>query len=160
VAGHLTRSLVALLHAGSHEDAPETRRGHGCSDRQSRKVLTDVFDDSSPRKGASPPGWNLPSQASLRASARPVAREPSVLLAAFHLGDSFEACDSGRCHRTTFDLANGHRIRPGAHNYMDQALTPVSDDGDETLDLLTKTTGARAAVAHVKKIARLTSARV
>jgi len=41
-------------------------------------------------------------------------------------------------------------------NYMDQALTPVDDDGDETLDLLTKTTGARAAVAHVKKIAELT----
>ncbi len=45
---------------------------------------------------------------------------------------------------------------PGAHNYMDQALTPVGDDEDETLDLLTKTTGARAAVAHVKKIAKLT----
>jgi radical SAM superfamily enzyme YgiQ (UPF0313 family) len=49
---------------------------------------------------------------------------------------------------------------PGAHNYMDQALTPVSDDEDETLDLLTKTTGARAAVAHVKKIAELTGIRV
>ena len=45
---------------------------------------------------------------------------------------------------------------PGVRNYMDQALTPVDDDGDETLDLLTKTTGARAAVAHVKKIAELT----
>jgi Radical SAM superfamily len=49
---------------------------------------------------------------------------------------------------------------PGARNYVDQALTPVSDDGDETLDLLTKTTGARAAVAHVKKIAQLTGVRV
>jgi radical SAM superfamily enzyme YgiQ (UPF0313 family) len=49
---------------------------------------------------------------------------------------------------------------PGARNYMDRALTPVSDDGDETLDLLTKTTGARAAVAHVKKIAQLTGVRV
>jgi hypothetical protein len=49
---------------------------------------------------------------------------------------------------------------PGAGNYMDQALTPVSDDGDETLDLLTKTTGARAAVAHAKKIAELTGVRV
>ena len=49
---------------------------------------------------------------------------------------------------------------PGARNYMDQALTPVSDDGDETLDLLTKTTGARAAVAHIKKIAGLTSVRI
>ena len=45
---------------------------------------------------------------------------------------------------------------PGVRSYMDQALTPVDDDGDETLDLLTKTTGARAAVAHVKKIAELT----
>ena len=49
---------------------------------------------------------------------------------------------------------------PGACSYMDQALTPVSDDGDDTLDLLTKTTGGRAAVAHVKKIAGLTSGRV
>jgi radical SAM superfamily enzyme YgiQ (UPF0313 family) len=49
---------------------------------------------------------------------------------------------------------------PGARNYMDQALTPVSNDGDETLDLLTKTAGARAAVAHAKKIAELTGVRV
>jgi hypothetical protein len=43
----------------------------------------------------------------------------------------------------------------GAHAYMDQALTPVGDE-DDTLDLLTKTTGARAAVAHIKKVAELT----
>jgi hypothetical protein len=49
---------------------------------------------------------------------------------------------------------------PGARSYMDPALTPVSDDVDDTLDLLTKTTGARAAVAHFKKIAGLTSVRV
>jgi len=47
---------------------------------------------------------------------------------------------------------------PGARNYSDQALTPVSDDEDETLDLLTKTTGARAAVAHIRKIAEVTGA--
>ena len=49
---------------------------------------------------------------------------------------------------------------PGARNYMDLALTPVSDDEDETLDLLTKTTGGSAAVAHFKKIAKLTGVRV
>ena len=43
-----------------------------------------------------------------------------------------------------------------ARAYTDRALTPVRDDEDETLDLLTKTTGARSAVAHVKKIAGLT----
>jgi hypothetical protein len=47
---------------------------------------------------------------------------------------------------------------PGARNYMDQALTPVGDDGDETLDLFTKTAGGGAHVAHVKKIARLIGA--
>jgi radical SAM superfamily enzyme YgiQ (UPF0313 family) len=47
---------------------------------------------------------------------------------------------------------------PAARTYMDQALTPVGDDEDETLDLFTKTTGGRAAVAHIKKVAALTGA--
>jgi hypothetical protein len=46
--------------------------------------------------------------------------------------------------------------RPGARDYMDQALTPVRDSDDVTLDLLTKTAGAGAAVAHVKRVAELT----
>jgi radical SAM superfamily enzyme YgiQ (UPF0313 family) len=45
-----------------------------------------------------------------------------------------------------------------ARTYMDRALTPVGDDGDETLDLFTKTTGGRAAVAHIKKVAALIGA--
>ena len=47
---------------------------------------------------------------------------------------------------------------PGARNYMDQALTPVGADGDEKLDLFTKTTGGGAAVAHIKKVAGLIGA--
>jgi radical SAM superfamily enzyme YgiQ (UPF0313 family) len=47
---------------------------------------------------------------------------------------------------------------PNARAYTDQALTPVRDDEDVTLDLLTKTTGADAAIAHVKKVAELTGA--
>lgn len=46
----------------------------------------------------------------------------------------------------------------GAKRYMDQALAPVGDDGDETLDLLTKTAGSRAAVSHVRKVAELVDA--
>ena len=45
---------------------------------------------------------------------------------------------------------------PAARTYKDTALTPVSDDEEMTLDLLTNTTGAHAAVTHLKKIARLT----
>jgi hypothetical protein len=45
---------------------------------------------------------------------------------------------------------------PSARSYADQALTPVQDDEDVTLDLLTKTTGAHAAVAHLKRVAVLT----
>lgn len=47
---------------------------------------------------------------------------------------------------------------PRSSRYMDQALTPVTDDEDETLDLLTKTTGAREAVSHIKKVEELTHA--
>jgi hypothetical protein len=47
---------------------------------------------------------------------------------------------------------------PGARDYMDQALTPVCDDDEVTLDLLTKTSGAGNAIAHGKKIAALTGA--
>jgi hypothetical protein len=36
--------------------------------------------------------------------------------------------------------------------YMDQALTPVGGDGDETLDLFTKTAGGKAHVAHVRRV--------
>ena len=48
---------------------------------------------------------------------------------------------------------------PDARTYTDQALTPVRDDDDVTLDLLTKTTGGRGAVAHIKKVAELTGGR-
>src|SRR5262249_35683529 len=47
---------------------------------------------------------------------------------------------------------------PHARSYMDPALTPVDSDDDATLDLLTKTTGATTAVAHIKKVATLTGA--
>jgi radical SAM superfamily enzyme YgiQ (UPF0313 family) len=43
-----------------------------------------------------------------------------------------------------------------ARTYTDIALTPVDDDEDMTLDLLTNTTGASAAVAHLRKVAALT----
>ena len=56
-------------------------------------------------------------------------------------------------------MAGSGRYGPGSRGYMDQALTPVGDDEDETLDLFTKTAGAQAAVAHIKKIAELTAAR-
>ncbi len=45
---------------------------------------------------------------------------------------------------------------PNAKRYMDQALTPVDGEDDASLDLLTKTTGATAAVAHIHRVAQLT----
>ena len=43
-----------------------------------------------------------------------------------------------------------------ARSYSDLSLTQVSDDDEDVLDLVTKTTGGRSAVAHIKKIAALT----
>jgi hypothetical protein len=42
--------------------------------------------------------------------------------------------------------------------YTDPALTPVTDDDEERLDLLTKTAGGKAAVAHQRRIDALTHA--
>jgi hypothetical protein len=43
---------------------------------------------------------------------------------------------------------------------MDDALRPVGDDEDEEkLDLMTKTSGARAAIDHLKKVHDLTHAK-
>jgi hypothetical protein len=51
---------------------------------------------------------------------------------------------------------------PNHRHYMDLALTPVSEDDSETLDLLTHTDGARAAVERARKMsgsaARVTAA--
>ncbi|MGZ2379940.1 radical SAM protein [Rhizobium leguminosarum] len=41
--------------------------------------------------------------------------------------------------------------------YMDQALTPVAEDEEETLHLFTQTAGGAAAVSHVRKVAQLTA---
>jgi radical SAM superfamily enzyme YgiQ (UPF0313 family) len=45
---------------------------------------------------------------------------------------------------------------PERARYMDQALTPVSDDDEQTLDLLTKTDGAQTAIAHIQRVDKLT----
>ena len=42
---------------------------------------------------------------------------------------------------------------PAARSYTDQALTPVTDADDDTFDLMTKTTGGVASVAHARKVA-------
>ena len=45
---------------------------------------------------------------------------------------------------------------PKRFEYMDKAMTRVTDDDELTLDLLTQTRGAKQAVAHQKKVFNLT----
>ena len=52
-----------------------------------------------------------------------------------------------------YRLARSIRRDPEARAYMDQALTPVRDDEDERLALLTQTTGAKAAAVRVRRAA-------
>jgi radical SAM superfamily enzyme YgiQ (UPF0313 family) len=47
-------------------------------------------------------------------------------------------------------------LDPKTRGYVDQALMPVSREDDEVLDLLTKTTGARTAIEHLKRVHDLT----
>jgi hypothetical protein len=46
---------------------------------------------------------------------------------------------------------------PAARSYTDVALTPGDDETDETLEILSNTTGGPAAVAHLRKIASATA---
>jgi hypothetical protein len=48
---------------------------------------------------------------------------------------------------------------PNRLAYMDQALTPVSDEEEETLALFTHSEAARGAVEHARKVAKLTGPR-
>ena len=48
---------------------------------------------------------------------------------------------------------------PKRFEYMDEAMTRVTDDEEFTLDLLTQTQGAKQAVAHQKKVFSLTHGR-
>jgi hypothetical protein len=53
-------------------------------------------------------------------------------------------------------LNSAIRRDPAARTYSDVALTPVGDESDAALDLLNKTTGAAAAVAHLRRVAQIT----
>jgi len=69
---------------------------------------------------------------------------------------SKNAIIAGRIAALTL-TARSIKRAPGSADYRDRALTPVSDD-DEGLDLLTKTSGASAFLAHAKKVDQLTHA--
>ncbi len=159
VGGHLPRGLVALLHAQAHEDAAASRGGDRRADGQPGQGAGDVRDDGPPRERAPVAERHPAPQASVGTPARPAARKRLDLLAALRLGDARQAhaIFAGAIVRLLLTAIAISRS-PGARNYMDQALTPVGDDDDETLDLFTKTTGGGAAVAHIKKIARLIGA--
>jgi hypothetical protein len=48
---------------------------------------------------------------------------------------------------------------PNRYGYMDQAMTPVTEDETETLALFTHSDAARQAVEHARKVAQLTGAK-
>src|SRR5262249_34696411 len=58
-------------------------------------------------------------------------------------------------------MKTAHRIYKdkNRHAYMDQALTPVTDDETENLELFTHSEAARESVKHVQKVAELTGTR-
>ena len=87
----------------------------------------------------------------------PAARERRVFWPRFVWDTLCKHARPGRHDRAARRDEARHIDRdPHARSYMDEALTPVHEDEEITLDLLTKTTGATAAVAHIKKVAELT----
>jgi hypothetical protein len=84
-------------------------------------------------------------------------REPALAFYARYLRDVITR-NAAFIATAWWMLALKRRIErdPNRSTYTDLALTPVSDDEEETFDFLTKTTGAKAAIDHIKKVAALT----
>ena len=53
--------------------------------------------------------------------------------------------------------APGAQRNSSAQPYMDQAITPVAAGETETLEMFTHNAAARSQVAHIRKVAELTS---
>ena len=159
MGGDLPRGLDALLHAGAHGDAVAARGRDRGADGQSRQAPGRVRGDGSARKSSS--AAERPFRLKHPSERRPglPPRKRLDLLAAFFLRDRAASMPylAGMIVRLIV-LKMSITRDPRARAYMDPALTPVGDDNDVTLDLMTKTTGAGAAVAHIRKVAELTGA--
>jgi len=86
---------------------------------------------------------------------RPGLRRPLALLFWLHFVGS-STVKYARMIAIYLRVARWRRIAeraPDARAYMDQALTPVTDEDEDALDLLTKTAGAVASVAHARRVA-------
>ena len=108
---HLPRGLDALLHAGPHEDAAAARCCDRPADGQPREVHADLRDHRQPRRHASAPGRARAPQASIRAPARPSARERLGVLAALCVEDDHQAREPRRHDRKAARVEDGDRPR-------------------------------------------------
>jgi len=109
--GDLPRSLVIVLHAGAHEDAPASRSGDRRADGQPPQVIGLVRDYGTSRKRPPAPERRSPLETSLGTPARPAPRTRLGLLAALRVGDAVQACHFGRRDRTASRFEDFHRVR-------------------------------------------------
>ena len=108
------------------------------------KLLVTFATTVRARERASAAERHPPPQAPLGAPPRPAARKRLGILAALRVGHAHASMRSWPARSSRLLLGScDHRRSERAKAYTDQALTPVRDDEDETLDLFTKTTGAR-----------------
>ena len=159
MAWDLSGGLVALLFARAHGDVAAARRGDRPADGQPHQDAGDLRDHGGSGKSSSAEFRAVPDAPPERECGRGCrAKAPGYSGRALR-------CDVVRKHAGIV-MAIGGLLRawlsiardPNAKAYMDQALMPVGDDDDATLDLMTKTTGVAAALSHQKKVAELTHA--
>ena len=133
--------LVALLHARAHRDAATARDRDQNSVDELHQGAGAVHHHDAGRKGASAAERPVPAQAHRGTPAR-IAAE-SVLAFYPRFLWSLVANNLKLVSTIWWMLKLKRRIErdPDRLRYMDQALTPVRDDDEETLDLLTKTEG-------------------
>jgi hypothetical protein len=156
MAGHLPRRLGGLLHARPPPDdhAPGGHQGRRPVAAARCAVL--LLDLDQGRERASAAGRHLPAQIPLRPPARSADRADLGVLAAPSLAGRLTHALYARQWLLLERIRRDIRRDPLHKDYMDEALAPVTDDEEETLELFTHNEGARHAVEHARKVAALT----
>ena len=145
-----------LLYARAHRNDPAARGGNQLQQVAACEPRVLVLHVGS--------GGKRPPSARRRASPEVPARSPSRDADRDRSGRSIRNSPGASPRTRSASCARCFGSRePAAHlqdasiaTYTDQALTPVTDDETETLELFTHSEAARQSVKHAQKIAQLT----
>ena len=157
----LPRRLEDVLHARAHGDDPAARRRHATAACRGWSSFIYLFALLGSDRERPPAAGRLAAPEVSAATAVPACRSSrsgrSIRSSLRSSSSKYARAAAAAALARTGPRGASERI-PNRYAYTDQAMTPVTDDETETLDLFTHSDAARKAVEHAHKVAQLTGA--